>query len=342
LITTVSVMAALAVPALGLRTANPSDVSDLPSSVAVVHAERAIQLAFPGTPSPAELVVTGRQLGTTVARRQLLALGERARAALAGRGEVGVTVAADGDTALLTVPMAAASEQAQDAAVNLLRAHVAPLAARIGPGARMLVGGDAAESEDFTARMDSATPRVLVFVLGLAFLLLVVTFGSPWLAAAVIALNLLSVAAAYGVLASVFQGSWAEHLLHFSSDGSVASWLPLFLFVVLFGLSMDYTVLVLERIREARGEGMSARDAAAEGIAATGGTVTSAAIIMVAVFSIFASLHVLELKQMGVGLAAAVLLDATIIRGVALPAMVSLRRLAPRRGSVTAQEAALS
>ena len=155
------------------------------------------------------------------------------------------------------------------------------------------------------------------------------------------ALNLLSVGAVYGVLSAVFQHEWAEGLLGFQSTGSVASWVPLFCFVILFGLSMDYTVVVLERMREARRDGRSPREAAAEGVAATGGTVTSAALVMVAVFGVFAMLRMIENKQLGVGLATAVLLDATIVRGVALPAVVTLlgergwrvRRAAPGLGS---------
>jgi RND superfamily putative drug exporter len=165
---------------------------------------------------------------------------------------------------------------------------------------------------------------VIGFVLGLAFVLLVAAFRSPALAAAVIALNLLSVAAAYGMLVAVFQHSWAEDLLGFTSTGTITDWLPLFAFVILFGLSMDYTVLVLERVREARRAGHPARAAAAEGVGATAGTVTSAAVVMVAVFAVFGTLSLVQFKQFGLGLAAAILLDATIVRGIALPAVVSL------------------
>jgi RND superfamily putative drug exporter len=179
-------------------------------------------------------------------------------------------------------------------------------------------------------------------VLALGFLLLLVTFQAPLLAAAMMLLNLLSIGAAYGVLTIVFQHTWAEHLLGFHSTGHIINWLPLFLFVILFGLSMDYTVLVLERIREARLSGLGPRQASAEGVAATAGTVTSAAIVMVAVFSIFATLDVINFKQLGVGLGAAVLLDATLVRGVALPATVALlgERGWPvrRHGSGAAQE----
>jgi uncharacterized membrane protein YdfJ with MMPL/SSD domain len=154
--------------------------------------------------------------------------------------------------------------------------------------------------------------------------LLLWAFRSARLAATVVGLNLLSVGAAFGLMVAVFQHDWAEDLLGFTSTGTITSWLPLFAFVVLFGLSMDYTVLVLERIREARRAGRRPADAAAEGIAATAGTVTSAAVVMVAIFAVFATLRLLDMKQMGVGLAAAVLLDVTIVRGLALPAAITL------------------
>jgi uncharacterized membrane protein YdfJ with MMPL/SSD domain len=186
--------------------------------------------------------------------------------------------------------------------------------------------------------LSTSTPIVIAGVLGLALLLLMAAFGSLTLAAAVVGLNLLSVGAAYGVLVAVFQHDWAEGLLDFTSTGTIANWLPLFAFVILFGLSMDYTILVLERIREARRAGRSARAAAAEGVAATAGTVTSAAIIMVAVFSIFATMQFTDNKQLGIGLAVAILLDATIVRGIALPAAVTLIgergwRVPPRTGA---------
>ena len=172
--------------------------------------------------------------------------------------------------------------------------------------------------------MRTTTPLVIGFVLALALVLLLAAFRSPPLAAAVIGLNLLSVGAAYGVLTAVFQHTWAEALLDFTSTGTVTDWLPLFAFVILFGLSMDYTILVLERIREARRAGRSAREAAAEGVAATAGTVTSAALVMVAIFAMFATLPLAEQKMLGIGLAAAILIDATIVRGIALPAAVTL------------------
>ena len=161
-------------------------------------------------------------------------------------------------------------------------------------------------------------------MLAFAFLLLLVSFRSIVIATKAIVLNLLSVAAAYGVVIVVFQWGWGENLLHFNSNGGIAQWLPIFMFVILFGLSMDYHVFILSRIREAYDRGLSTEDAVAHGIKTTAGTVSSAALVMVGVFPIFATLPILDIKEMGIGLAAAVLIDATIVRGVLLPATMKL------------------
>ena len=161
-------------------------------------------------------------------------------------------------------------------------------------------------------------------MLTFAFLLLLVSFRSIVIATKAVVLNLLSVAAGYGVVVAVFQWGWGQHLLGFKSYGGVGPWLPMFMFVLLFGLSMDYHVFILSRIREAHDRGMSTEDAVAHGIKTTAGTVTSAAIVMVGAFLVFATLPIVEMKEMGVGLAAAVLIDATIVRGVLLPAVMKL------------------
>jgi uncharacterized membrane protein YdfJ with MMPL/SSD domain len=310
LVVSVSLLGTLAVPALDMQTAAVGDAG-LPRDLPTVQAKRAIERAFPGAPADAQLVVSGHNLE----RRELEALGQRALQVTKGRGQIDIEVARDGRTALIAVPMPDRGPEAARQTVEALRNTV---------GTKAEVTGSAAFDADFTQRLESRTPIVIAFVLGLAFLLLIAAFRSSRLAAAMIGLNLLSVGAAYGVLVAVFQHEWAESLLGFTSTGTIVNWLPLFAFVILFGLSMDYTILVLERIREARRAGLNAREAAAEGVAATAGTVTSAAVVMVAVFAVFATLRVLDLKQMGVGLAAAVLLDATIVRGVALPAAVAL------------------
>jgi uncharacterized membrane protein YdfJ with MMPL/SSD domain len=165
---------------------------------------------------------------------------------------------------------------------------------------------------------------VFGFVLLFAFLLLLVSFRSIVVAAKAIVLNLLSVGAAYGVVVAVFQFGWGENLLNFKSNGGVAQWIPIFMFVILFGLSMDYHVFILSRIREAFDRGMTTADAVEHGIKTTAGTVSSAAIVMVGVFSIFATLPIIDMKEMGIGLAAAVLIDATLVRGVLLPATMRL------------------
>jgi uncharacterized membrane protein YdfJ with MMPL/SSD domain len=314
LVCAVCVLAALAVPALDMHAAS-SGLSALPADTPVLVAERAIERAFPGAPSDAELVISSHDLDTPAARERLRALGERARAITHGHGSISIDVSRDGRTAVVAVPM-------PDRGVDAAEQTVAQLRDRVGPEA--LVTGMAAGGADFTQRLASRTPLVIAAVLGLAMLLLFAAFRSPGLAAAVVGLNLLSVGAAYGVLVAVFQHEWAEPLLGFTSTGTIADWLPLFAFVILFGLSMDYTILVLERIREARLNGASAREAACEGVAATAGTVTSAAIVMVAVFAIFATMQFADNKQLGVGLSVAILLDATIVRGIALPAVVAL------------------
>jgi putative drug exporter of the RND superfamily len=180
---------------------------------------------------------------------------------------------------------------------------------------------------------------VLAFVLGLAFLLIGITFRSVAIPAVTIILNLVSVGAAYGLMTWIFQDGHLQGPLGFTAYGGVTPWLPLFMFVLLFGLSMDYHVFILSRIRELRQRGETARAAVAGGIASSAGVVTSAAAIMVAVFSIFATLSIIEFKMFGITMAAAVLLDATVVRGVLLPAALSLlgeRLWKPRRPQVIA------
>jgi uncharacterized membrane protein YdfJ with MMPL/SSD domain len=172
--------------------------------------------------------------------------------------------------------------------------------------------------------MQSHLPFVFAFVLGLAFVLLLVAFRSIVVPLKAIVLNLLSVGAAYGILTWIFQEGHLEGVLGFQSAGGITSWLPLFLFVILFGLSMDYHVFILSRIREAVDGGMRTQDAVRHGIKSTAGVVTSAAVVMVAVFAIFASLSMIEFKQMGIGLAVAVLIDATLVRAVLLPSAMTL------------------
>ena len=186
------------------------------------------------------------------------------------------------------------------------------------------VGGFTASSQDFNDTMKSHLPLVFGFVLIAAFLLLLVTFRSIVIPIKAIVLNLLSVGAAYGVLVWIFQDGHLQSLLGFHSNGAIVPWMPLFLFVVLFGLSMDYHVFILTRIREAFDHGRTTEEAVTHGIKTTAGVVTSAAAVMISVFAIFATLSLLIFKQLGIGLAVAVLIDATLIRGVLLPATMKL------------------
>jgi len=227
--------------------------------------------------------------------------------------------------ARIDIPIAGeGTDSTSNAAVAKLREEIVPATVGAVAGTETGVTGMTAISRDFNAQMKASAPIVFVFVLLLAFGLLLVSFRSIVIAIKAIVLNLLSVGAAYGILVLVFQHGWGKGLLGFDYTGGVMAFLPVFLFVILFGLSMDYHVFILSRIREAYDRGMSTEDAVAHGIKTTAGVVTSAAIVMVFVFSIFGTLSMIMLKQFGVGLAAAVLIDATIVRGVLLPATMKL------------------
>ena len=256
------------------------------------------------------------------------AIGDLKRSAREARvvnGPVTERTSADGTVASIEVPtVGSSSDSTATAAMERIRNEIVPGAFSGVPGAEVNVTGEAAESKDFNEQLAQRLPLVIAFVLGFAFLLLLVTFRSLVVPIKAIVLNLLSVGAAYGVLVLVFQDGLGECLLGFHSNGGVSSWVPMFLFVILFGLSMDYHVLILSRVREGIDRGMSSDDAVREGISSTAGTVTSAALVMVAVFSIFATLTLIDMKEMGIGLAVAVLIDATIVRAILLPAAMKL------------------
>jgi RND superfamily putative drug exporter len=316
-------LVALAIPALGLHTGNPG-ADSLPQDAPIVKTFDRMEKAFPGNDLPAQVVVEAADVNAPGVTR---AIGELERSAIASghfNRPMKVDVAPSGKVAVVTMPIAGGGTDARsNAALAALRDELIP--ATIGKaGAQAQVTGATAQSKDFNDLMKSKAPIVFAFVLAMAFMLLMVTFRSIVIPVKAIVLNLLSVGAAYGVLVLVFQNGVGQSLLGFESTGTIVSWLPMFLFVILFGLSMDYHVFILSRIREAYDNGMSTDDAVEFGIKATAGVVTSAAIVMVAVFGIFGSLDILMLKQMGVGLAAAVLIDATVIRAVLLPASMKL------------------
>jgi RND superfamily putative drug exporter len=315
----------LASPALDMRTAT-AGTDDLPRDLPVMQAYDRMQAAFPGGQMPGVVVVRG-DVTAPPARAAFRDLERRAAASPHLGGPVDVAVSPDRTVAVLSVPMAGTgSYAASEAALRELRGEVVPATVGRLAGAGVAVTGMVAGSKDFNDLMAARMPLVVgfVLVLALAFALLLVTFRSLVVPIKAIVLNLLSVAASYGVVVWVFQDGNGEGLLGFQSGGFVVSWLPMFLFVILFGLSMDYHVFIVSRIRAAWQGGMSTKDAVRHGISATAGTVTSAAVVMVAVFGVFGTLSSVEFKMMGVGLATAILIDATIVRAVLLPATMAL------------------
>jgi putative drug exporter of the RND superfamily len=314
---------ALAFPAHGMRTANPA--IDLPPGVPVVRALDRIQQAFPGGPAPAQVVVTGRGLASPAMQHALAELRASASAGAVIRPPVTVTAVAHGRGLVVSVPLAGNGTDAVSGdALQALRQRILPATVGAVPGARYAVTGTTANGYDFTAALRSAVPAVFATVAVLAFLLLLVAFRSVVIPLISIVLNLLSVGAAYGLITLIFQDGHLTGLLGFTSFGAIISWVPLFMFVFLFGLSMDYHVFILSRIRELRLAGSSTREAVIGGVASSAGVVTSAAVIMVAVFAIFATLSTVDLKTIGVGLASAVFIDATVVRGICLPAALTM------------------
>jgi uncharacterized membrane protein YdfJ with MMPL/SSD domain len=314
---------ALAVPALGMHTV-VSGPDDLPREIPIVKTYDRITGAFPGEAAQATVVVQGHDVTSGPVAAAISDLRRAAEAAPQVPGEVSVKANSAGTVAAVEIPIVGSgSDAAATRAMETVRGKLVP-AAFAGVRAEANVTGDAAESKDFNDLLGERLPLVFAFVLGLAFLLLLVTFRSVVVPVKAIVLNLLSVGAAYGVLVLVFQDGWGESLLGFHSNGGISSWLPLFLFVILFGLSMDYHVLILSRVREGVDRGLSSDEAVRRGIVATAGTVTSAAIVMVAVFSVFATLTIIDMKEMGVGLGVAILIDATIVRAILLPAAMKL------------------
>ncbi len=315
---------ALAAPALQLRMVAPGP-DTFPQSLPVVKTYNRMQAAFPGTALPANVVVEAPNVNAPEVREAIERLEQRALAS--GRMQEPITVAVNGDATVanITVPIdGTGTDDESIAALAVLREQIVPETLGALPAAEAGVTGASAQWKDGTDRMKSTLPLVVAFVLVFAFGLVLVAFRSLVVAAKSIVLNLLSVAAAYGVLVIVFQHGVAQDLLGFGSTAGIDPVVPLLLFVILFGLSMDYHVLVLGRIREVYDRGASMDDAISQGIKRTAGVVTSAAVVMVGVFSIFAVLSMLMFKQFGVGLATAILIDATIIRAVLLPASMKL------------------
>jgi len=320
----VGLLLVLAAPALQLRLA-PQGAESFPKSLEVIKTYDRMQQAFPGSALPASVVVKAPSVHTPAMHRAITELEQRALAS--GRAFEPITVDANkqGTVAKITVPIAGnGTDAASNAAFHLLRDTIVPQTVGAVPNADAGVTGLTAAWKDQAAELKSNLLPVVAFVLVLAFALMVIAFRSLVIAAKAILLNLLSVAAAYGVLVLVFQHGLGKGLLGAGSADGIEAVVPLLLFVILFGLSMDYHVFIISRIRETFDRGASMDDAVAHGIKSTAGVVTSAAIVMVCVFAVFGTLSMPFFKQFGVGLSAAVLIDATIVRAVLLPATMKL------------------
>jgi RND superfamily putative drug exporter len=315
-----ALMLAAAVPLLGLHVGG-SGVSTLPDGMPSKQGYVMLQRSFPGkNPYPAQIVTVG---GGARARADLAAL--RARLGHDRRFGAGALAVAPGsDVAVLSAPVRGDPVAGPAiAAVRELRAHVIP-AVFAGSGAHVYVGGKTAENADYFDAVTNPTPYVLAFVLSLSFIVLLLAFRSVVVAMVSIALNLLSVGAAYGLLTLVFLDGIGTGLFGFEHTHAIEAWVPLFLFSVLFGLSMDYQVFLMSRIKERHDEGASTPVAVASGVVSTARIITGAALIIIVVFTGFASGQLVMFQQMGFGVALALLLDATIIRSVVLPSLLVL------------------
>jgi uncharacterized membrane protein YdfJ with MMPL/SSD domain len=318
------ILVVLAIPAFGLHTANQS-VESLPQNVSSIKTYNKIQAAFPGGPIPAVVAVAADDVAAPPVRRAIAALRARAVANPNFKQPITIDVDRARTVAQVSIPVVGnGTDSKSNAALADLRDDLIPATVGRVDGVTADVTGFTASSKDFNDTLKSHVPLVFAFVLIAAFLLLLFTFRSIVIPLKAILLNLLSVGAAYGVVVWIFQKGHLESFLGFHSTGAITSWMPLFLFVVLFGLSMDYHVFILTRIREAFDRGMPTDQAVSHGIKTTAGVVTSAAAVMVAVFAIFATLSLIVFKELGVGLGVAVLIDATLIRGVLLPATMKL------------------
>ncbi|TCC10017.1 MMPL family transporter [Kribbella soli] len=326
LLVAVTALLAVASPALGMTLKFPG-TEDLPRDTAVMKAYDRLTAAFPSTGTSHEVAVRAPANQQPAVKAALAELMERTKgdSLFASDGLEEPRFSKDGTVATLEVatPYEGGSDQARDS-LTKLRKELMPETVGKVPGVEYAVGGFVAADVDYAAHTRDKLPLVIGFVLLLTMIVMMVTFRSVVVAITAIGLNLLSAGAAYGVVTAVFQNTWAEGLLDFRSNGAVVSWLPLFLFVVLFGLSMDYHVFVVSRIREAVLRGVPTKQAVAEGITGSAGVVTSAAAVMIGVFAVFATLSTLDMKQLGVGLAVAILIDATIIRAVVLPSIMTL------------------
>jgi RND superfamily putative drug exporter len=317
-------LVALAIPALQLRVVT-SGVDQMPQDLPIIKTYHTVRAVFPSEGVTATVVVQADHVRSGATAAGIAALRSRVDASKSFLPGTQVTSNVAGTVAKLEIPTPGnGTDKTSVEALDELRDTIIPATVGRVDATRVNVSGEAASSQDFADQLTSRLPLIFAFVFALAFALLLVTFRSIVIPIKAIVLNLLSIGAAYGVLVLVFQDGRLESLIGFTSIGGVTNWLPLFLFVVLFGLSMDYHVFILSRVRELYDRGMPNDDAVKQGISTTAGTVTSAATVMVGVFAVFITLSFLDFKELGVGMAVAVLIDATIIRSVLLPASMKL------------------
>ncbi len=334
-------LVALSAPALGM-TLHAGTIDTLPQDIPAVATFQTVQEHFPAERPSLEVVARAdSDGGAASAGLALESLAARAQSEGLASDASEVAVSEDGRTALLRLTATGAEgDDANEDAVAELRDTAVPDALGDLDGLTWAVGGDVAEAMDAQDAQRDALPLVVGFVLALTMLMMWVVFRNGAVALLTTGLNLLSVGAAFGVMTLVFQHTWAEGMLDFTSPGFLVDWVPLFCFVVLVGLSMDYHVFVMSRVREGMRRGLSPRLAVEYGVRETASVVTGAAAVMVSVFAVFATLSMLEMKQMGVGLSIAILVDATIVRLVLLPAALVLldKRLGSLRRTAPAEE----
>ncbi|MFJ8358262.1 MMPL family transporter [Streptomyces sp. NPDC093984] len=325
LVVAAGALLAIAAPALGMKTQNLTLDQEFGNKLPIVATYNRVNEAFPGGSEPAQVVVKAKDINAPAVKSAIAGFRTEAIASGASRGPVDVRLHDAQNVAVISVPLVGGSDlDKAGKSLELLRDKVRPDTLGKVEGVQAPITGQVAGSHDFNDQLVGSVVPVFAFVVAFAFLLMLLSFRSLTIAITSIVLNLLSVGAAYGILVAVFQHGWGASLVGAHGVGAIITWLPLFLFVILFGLSMDYHVFVVSRIREARLRGRTTKDAITHGVVTTAGVVTSAAVIMVAVFAIFGTLSMQSMKQMGVGLAAAVLIDATVIRGVLLPAVMAL------------------
>nr|WP_042179259.1 MMPL family transporter [Kibdelosporangium sp. MJ126-NF4]CEL13716.1 FIG01131872: hypothetical protein [Kibdelosporangium sp. MJ126-NF4]CTQ99402.1 FIG01131872: hypothetical protein [Kibdelosporangium sp. MJ126-NF4] len=325
LVVGISALVLLALPAAGLKLKVEGNET-FSRAIPEMRSYDTLVAQFPAEGVSHLVVVHADAAQSRAVTRALTALAERATEdPVVVRGPLRLRTSADATVSTLELPISAAASSTEGtASLHRLRAGLVPETVGRVPGAEYAVSGGVARNVDYVDNQAEQLPWVLGFVLLLTFVTILLAFRSVVLAVIGIGLNILSAGAAFGAIVAVFQNTWAEGLLGFTSAGFVGAHLPLIFFVILFGLSMDYQVFVLSRIKEARDLGLSTRDAVVSGITGSAAMVTSAAVVMVSVFASFVFIDQLEMKQIGFGLAFAVLLDAVVVRILILPTLLVL------------------